>query len=44
MTEEEEEGIRLALDQVEAGQVVPYDDVIRELRSRYADDAARIRP
>jgi hypothetical protein len=34
LTPEEDAGIRLALDQVEAGQVVPLDEVMRKIRSR----------
>ncbi|MND09411.1 hypothetical protein D3C83_327130 [compost metagenome] len=34
LTPEEEEGIRLALDEAEAGDVIPYEEVMRELRSR----------
>jgi hypothetical protein len=34
LTPEEDAGIRLALDQVEAGQVVPLDEVMRKIRPR----------
>jgi len=34
LTPEEDAGIRLALDQVEAGQFVPYDVAMRKLRAR----------
>ena len=34
LTPEEEAGIRLALDQVEAGQGVPLEEAMREIRSR----------
>jgi hypothetical protein len=34
MTEEEEAGVLLALDEVDAGHVIPLEDVIRELRAR----------
>jgi hypothetical protein len=34
MTEEEEAGVLLALDEEEAGHVIPLEDVIRELRAR----------
>jgi hypothetical protein len=33
MTEEEEAGVMLALDEAEAGDVIPYEDAMRELRS-----------
>jgi hypothetical protein len=44
LTPEEDAGLRLALDQVEAGDVIPYEDVMRELRSLCSADAAQLRP
>jgi hypothetical protein len=34
MTEEEEAGVLLALDEIEAGQGIPLEDAIREIRAR----------
>jgi hypothetical protein len=34
LTPEEEAGIRLALDEAEAGQALPWEDAVREIRSR----------
>jgi hypothetical protein len=34
LTPEEDAGIRLALDQLEAGQGVPLDEAMRQIRSR----------
>ena len=34
LTPEEDAGIQLALDQLEAGQGVPLDEAIRQIRSR----------
>lgn len=44
LTPEEDAGIRLALDQVEAGDVLPYEEVMRELRARYVEDATERHP
>jgi hypothetical protein len=35
LTPEEDAGIRAAMDDIEAGHGIPYEEVIRELRSRY---------
>ena len=35
LTDEEEAGILLALDQVEAGHGIPLDDVVRGIRRRH---------
>jgi hypothetical protein len=32
-TEEEEAGVLLAIEEMEAGQVIPYEDAMRELRA-----------
>ena len=34
LTPEEDAGIRLALDQIEAGQGVPVEEAMRQIRSR----------
>ena len=34
LTPEEEAGIRLAMDQIDAGQGVPLEEAIRQIRSR----------
>jgi len=34
MTEEEEAGVLLAIEEIEAGQGIPLEDVIREIRAR----------
>lgn len=34
----EEAGIQLALDQVEAGEVIPFEEAMRQLRSELASD------
>lgn len=44
MSEEEELGVMQALDEMEAGQVFDYDEVMRDLRSRYTTDASRPHP
>jgi predicted transcriptional regulator len=37
LSEEEDAAVRLGLDQAEAGQVVPYEQVMRKLRERIAE-------
>jgi hypothetical protein len=44
ITEEEEAAVMEGLADLEAGRVLPYEDVIRELRSRYASDESRHHP
>lgn len=34
ITEEEEAGVLLAIEEMEAGHVIPLEDVIREIRAR----------
>jgi len=34
MTEEEAAGVMLALDEVEAGHVIPLEDALREIRAQ----------
>ena len=34
MTEEEEAGVMLAIEEIEAGQGIPLEDAIREIRAR----------
>jgi predicted transcriptional regulator len=34
LTEEEDAGIRLAMKQIEAGEGIPLEDVMREIQSR----------
>jgi hypothetical protein len=44
LTPEEEAGIRLALDQIEAGEGIPYEEAIRQLRSRLTPDGSHPLP
>jgi hypothetical protein len=44
ITEEEEAAVMEGLADLEAGRVLPYEEVIRELRSRYASDESRHHP
>ena len=41
MSEDEELGVMQALDEMDAGLVFDYEEVMRELRSRYTTDATR---
>ena len=34
LTEEEDAGIQLAIDQIDAGQGIPLDEAMRQIRSR----------
>jgi hypothetical protein len=38
LTPEEDAGIQLALDQIEAGEGIPYEEAMRQLRSQLASD------
>lgn len=38
LTPEEDAGIQLAIDQIEAGEGIPYEEAMRQLRSQLASD------
>lgn len=40
LTPEEDAGIQLALDQVEAGEGIPYEEAMRQLKSQLASDGS----
>lgn len=40
LTPEEDAGIQLALDQIEAGEGIPYEEAIRQLKSQLASDGS----
>ena len=40
LTPEEDAGIQMALDQIEAGEGIPYEEAMRQLKSQLASDGS----